>query len=164
MAETPRGILSIDEVAGADPRMAAIVLGTSDLAKDLRVPHTPSRLGMITSLGLCVLAARAHGLDVLDGVHLDLDDAEGLELACAQGVELGFDGKTLIHPKQLAAANQAFSPSAEQIARAEKVRDAWQQAEADGKGVVLVDGRLVEALHVEDALRVLAIAEALSDR
>ncbi len=164
MAETPRGILSIDEVAGADPRMAAIVLGTSDLAKDLRVPHTPSRLGMITSLGLCVLAARAHGLDVLDGVHLDLDDAEGLELACSQGVELGFDGKTLIHPKQLAAANQAFSPSAEQIARAEKVRDAWQQAEADGKGVVLVDGRLVEALHVEDALRVLAIAEALSDR
>ena len=164
MAETPRGILSIDEVAGADPRMAAIVLGTSDLAKDLRVPHTPSRLGMLTSLGLCVLAARAHGLDVLDGVHLDLDDAEGLEVACAQGVELGFDGKTLIHPKQLAAANQAFSPSAEQIARAEKVRDAWQQAEAEGKGVVLVDGRLVEALHVEDALRVLAIADALSGR
>lgn len=164
MAETPRGILSIDEIAGADPRMAAIVLGTSDLAKDLRVPHTPSRLGLISSLGFCVLAARAHGLDVLDGVHLDLDDDEGLAMACAQGVELGFDGKTLIHPKQLAAANQAFSPTAEQITRAEKVREAWQQAEAEGKGVVLVDGRLVEALHVEDALRVLAIAEVLRGR
>ncbi len=163
MAETPRGILAIDEIAGAHKRMAAIVLGTSDLAKDLRVPHTPSRLGLLSSLGLCVLAARAHGLDVLDGVHLDLDDDAGFELACQQGVELGFDGKTLIHPRQITAANQAFSPSEQLVARACKIRDAWEQAEAEGKGVVLVDGKLVEALHVEEALRVLAIAEQLQE-
>ncbi|MBD2858191.1 CoA ester lyase [Spongiibacter sp. KMU-158] len=161
MAETPRGILAIDEIAGAHPRMAAIVLGTSDLAKDLRVPHTPTRLGLLSSLGLCVLAARAHGLDVLDGVHLDLEDDAGLELACQQGVELGFDGKTLIHPRQIPAANSAFSPTEAAIARAQKVSAAWEQAQSEGKGVVLVDGKLVEALHVEEALRVLAIADAM---
>lgn len=164
MAETPRGILNIDEVAGADPRMAAIVLGTSDLAKDLRVPHTPSRLGMLTSLSLCVLAARANGLDVLDGVHLDLNDEEGLIAACEQGVELGFDGKTLIHPKQIEAANRAFAPSTAVVERATRIQRAWQEAEAAGQGVVLVDGRLVEALHVEEAVRVLAIDEALRQR
>ena len=164
MAETPRGILNIDEVAGADPRMAAIVLGTSDLAKDLRTPHTPERLGLLTSLGMCVLAARAHGLDVLDGVHLDLNDQVGLEQACSQGVELGFDGKTLIHPKQIEAANKAFAPSAEVVERAGRIQAAWQEAEAAGKGVVLVDGRLVEALHVEEAIRILAIDAALQQR
>ncbi|WP_372865326.1 CoA ester lyase [Spongiibacter sp.] len=164
MAETPRGVLSIDEIAGSDPRLAAIVLGTSDLAKDLRVPHTAERLGLLASLGHCVLAARAHGLDVLDGVHLDLDDQPGFERACAQGVELGFDGKTLIHPKQIDAANAAFSPTAEQLARAANIQQAWQQAESEGKGVVLVDGRLVEALHVEEALRLLAIADTLQQR
>ncbi|MBW2941646.1 CoA ester lyase [Zhongshania sp. CAU 1632] len=164
MAETPRGILAVSEIAGAHSRMDAIVLGTSDLAKDLRVPHTPQRLGMLTSLGMCVLAARAHGIDVFDGVHLDLDDENGLHNACEQGVELGFDGKTLIHPKQIAVTNQLFSPSSDTLARAEKIRLAWQAAEAEGKGVVLVDGRLVEALHVEEAVRVLAIAEQISAR
>jgi citrate lyase subunit beta/citryl-CoA lyase len=164
MAETPRGVLAVSEIAGAHPRMDAIVLGTSDLAKDLRVPHTPQRLGMLTSLGMCVLAARAHGIDVFDGVHLDLDDENGLHTACEQGVELGFDGKTLIHPKQIAVTNQLFSPSSDTLARAEKIRLAWQAAEAEGKGVVLVDGRLVEALHVEEAVRVLAIAEQISAR
>lgn len=164
MAETPRGILNIDDVAGADPRMDAIVLGTSDLAKDLRVPHTADRLGLLASLSASVLAARAHGIDVFDGVHLDLEDDEGLARACQQGVELGFDGKTLIHPRQIAATNEAFSPSAEAISRAERIREAWKQAEAEGKGVVLVDGKLVESLHVEEAMRVLAIHEALSAR
>jgi citrate lyase subunit beta/citryl-CoA lyase len=164
MAETPRGILAVSDIAGAHPRMDGIVLGTSDLAKDLRVPHTPQRLGMLTSLGLCVLAARAHGIDVFDGVHLDLDDDQGLLNACEQGVELGFDGKTLIHPKQIAVTNQVFSPSAETLARAEKIQLAWQAAEAEGKGVVLVDGRLVEALHVEEAVRVLAIAQQIAAR
>ena len=164
MAETPRGILAVSDIAGAHPRMDGIVLGTSDLAKDLRVPHTPQRLGMLTSLGLCVLAARAHGIDVFDGVHLDLDDEQGLLNACEQGVELGFDGKTLIHPKQIAVTNQVFSPSAETLARAEKIQLAWQAAEAEGKGVVLVDGRLVEALHVEEAVRVLAIAQQIAAR
>ncbi|WP_296436435.1 CoA ester lyase [Zhongshania sp.] len=164
MAETPRGILAVSEIAGAHARMDAIVLGTSDLAKDLRVPHTPQRLGMLTSLGMCVLAARAHGIDVFDGVHLDVDDENGLHTACEQGVELGFDGKTLIHPKQIAVTNQLFSPSSDTLARAEKIRLAWQAAEAEGKGVVLVDGRLVEALHVEEAVRVLAIAEQIGAR
>lgn len=164
MAETPRGILNIDDVAGADPRMDAIVLGTSDLAKDLRVPHTADRLGLLASLSASVLAARAHGIDVFDGVHLDLEDDEGLARACQQGVELGFDGKTLIHPRQIAATNEAFSPSAEAVSRAERIREAWKQAEAEGKGVVLVDGKLVESLHVEEAMRVLAIHEALSAR
>lgn len=164
MAETPRGILNIDDVAGADPRMDAIVLGTSDLAKDLRVPHTADRLGLLASLSACVLAARANGIDVFDGVHLDLEDEAGLVRACQQGVELGFDGKTLIHPKQIGPSNEAFSPTADAIARAERVREAWKQAEADGKGVVLVDGKLVEALHVDEAMRVLAIAEVLAAR
>lgn len=163
MAETPRGILAVNEIAGAHSRMDGIVLGTSDLAKDLRVPHTPQRLGMLTSLSLCVLAARANGIDVFDGVHLDLDDESGLALACEQGVELGFDGKTLIHPKQIALTNQLFAPSLESLARAKKIQMAWQQAEAEGKGVVLVDGRLVEALHVEEAVRVLAIAEQIAN-
>ncbi|QQD19648.1 CoA ester lyase [Spongiibacter nanhainus] len=164
MAETPRGILNIDDVAGADPRLDAIVLGTSDLAKDLRVPHTADRLGLLASLSASVLAARANGVDVFDGVHLDLEDDEGLARACRQGVELGFDGKTLIHPRQIAATNEAFSPSAEAVSRAERIREAWKQAEAEGKGVVLVDGKLVESLHVEEAMRVLAIHEALSAR
>jgi citrate lyase subunit beta/citryl-CoA lyase len=162
MAETPRGILAVNDIAGAHKRMDAIVLGTSDLAKDLRVPHTPQRLGLLYSLGQCVLAARANGIDVFDGVHLDLEDDEGLQAACVQGVELGFDGKTLIHPRQIAITNQCFSASAEDLARAEKIRVAWQQAEAEGKGVVLVDGRLVEALHVEEAVRLLAIAEKIT--
>jgi citrate lyase subunit beta/citryl-CoA lyase len=162
MAETPRGILHINAIAAAHPRLTALVMGTSDLAKELRVPHTPERLGFITSLGLCVLAARAHGLDILDGVHLDLDDEAGLEQACEQGRALGFDGKTLIHPKQLAAANRHFGPAAETVAQAEKIIAAWRTAEAAGSGVVLLDGKLVEALHVEEARRHLAIAEAIT--
>lgn len=164
MAETPRGILAVSEIAGSHPLMDGIVLGTSDLAKDLRVPHTPQRLGMLTSLGMCVLAARAYGIDVFDGVHLNLDDEEGLRLACQQGVEMGFDGKTLIHPKQILVANQAFSPAEDTLIRAQKIRVAWQEAEAEGKGVALLDGRLVEALHVEEAVRVLAIAEQIAIR
>lgn len=162
MAETPRGVLNINAIASAHPRLTALVMGTSDLAKDLRVPHTPDRLGFITSLGLCVLAARAHGLDILDGVHLDLEDTAGLERACEQGRALGFDGKTLIHPKQLEVANRCFSPSAEETDRAEKIIAAWQVAEAQGSGVVLLDGKLVESLHVDEARRVLAIAKAIA--
>ncbi len=135
MAETPRGILNIDAIAAAHPRMDAIVLGTSDLAKDLRLPHTASRLGLLFSLSQCVLAARAQGIDVFDGVHLDLDDEDGLEQACQQGVELGFDGKTLIHPRQIGAANRYFSPSEAAVARAEKIVAAWRDTEAKGKAL-----------------------------
>ena len=141
MAETPRGILNIDEICGADKRNEVIVMGTSDLAKELRVPHTPDRLGMQTSLQLCVLAARAHGLDILDGVYLDIKDEAGYAAACDQGVALGFDGKTLIHPSQIEPANKAFAPSADIIERAGRIVDAWQAAKAEGKAVAVVDGK-----------------------
>ncbi|MDE1149535.1 MAG: CoA ester lyase [Azospirillaceae bacterium] len=162
MMETALGMLNAKEIASASPRLAGLVLGTSDLAKELHAHHTPMRLPMITALGLCLLAARAHSLAILDGVHLDLDDAEGLEAACRQGVELGFDGKTLIHPKQLDAANRAFAPDAASLDRARRVIQAHAQAMAEGKAVVLVDGKLVEALHVAEAHRLVALAEAIS--
>ena len=162
MAETARCILDIDAVAGAHRRLRGILMGTSDLARECRIRHTPDRAGFIPTLSLCVLAARAHGLEILDGVHLDLDDDEGLARQCGQGRDLGFDGKTLIHPKQLAAANAAFAPSPEALARARKIIDAWQQASAAGKAVVVVDGRLVENLHVQEAERDLELAERIS--
>jgi citrate lyase subunit beta/citryl-CoA lyase len=136
-------------------------MGTSDLAKDLHASHTRERLPMLPSLGLCLLAARAHGLAIVDGVHLALDDEAGLEFACRQGLELGFDGKTLIHPKQIAAPNRIFAPSAEDLAQAEKIIAAHRAAEQAGRGVVVVDGRLVENLHVENARRLLDLAAAI---
>lgn len=161
MAETPKGVLNIEEVTAAHDRLTVLMMGTSDLAKDLRVRHTPDRIGFITSLGLCVLAARASGLDIIDGVQLDLNDDAAYRKSCEQGRDLGFDGKSLIHPKQIAAANEVFGPSEEELLRAEKIIEAWKNAEAEGKAVVLVDGRLVENLHVEEARRALAIAEAI---
>ncbi len=163
MMETPKGMLRADEIAGADARVACLVMGTSDLAKDLHAAHTRERLPMLTSLGLCLLAARAHGVAILDGVHLDLADDEGFVYSCRQGVELGFDGKTLIHPKTIAAANEAFAPSDDEIAWSRKIIDAHAEAEAEGKGVVLVDGRLIENLHVEAARRQVAQAEAIAE-
>ena len=161
MAETPRGILDSHAIAGAHPRLAVMVLGTSDLAKELRLPARSDRLGLLGALSHCVLAARAHGLEILDGVHLDLADEAGFEFACEQGRDLGFDGKTLIHPRQLAVANRVFSPTAEAVERARRIIDAWSEARAAGRGVVVVDGRLVENLHVEEAQRVLALAGAI---
>ncbi len=161
MMETPLGILNVKEIAGASPTVGALVLGTSDLAKDLHAAHTAQRLPMITSLGLCLLAARAYGLAVLDGVHLDLNDDEGFAASCRQGRELGFDGKTLIHPKTIAACNAAFAPDADEIAQAHRIIAAHAEAAAVGKGVVLVDGKLVENLHVENARRLVALAEAI---
>ncbi|MFT5603314.1 MAG: citrate lyase subunit beta/citryl-CoA lyase [Paracoccaceae bacterium] len=161
MAETPRGILNIDEICGAHGRVDVIVMGTSDLAKELRVAHTPDRLGLQTSLQLCLLAARAHGLDILDGVYLDIKDDTGFAAACEQGVALGFDGKTLIHPSQLEKANEAFAPTADAVDRAGRILEAWKAAEAEGKAVAVVDGKLVENLHVAEAERHLAIAEAI---
>ncbi len=162
MIETPRGVLRAEEIAAASPRLACLVAGTSDLVKDLRARHTPGRLEVLWSLSLVVLAARAHGLSALDGVHLDLDDPAGFEAACRQGRDLGFDGKTLVHPRTIEAANRAFAPSPEEVAMASRVVAAHAEAEAAGKGVVAVDGRLVEALHVEEACRVLALAEAIA--
>jgi citrate lyase subunit beta/citryl-CoA lyase len=161
MAETARCILDIDAVSGSHRRLRGILMGTSDLARECRIRHTPDRAGFLTTLSLCVLAARAHGLEILDGVHLDLDDEAGLARHCEQGRDLGFDGKTLIHPKQLAAANMAFAPAPEALARARRIIEAWQQASAAGKAVVVVDGRLVENLHVQEAERELELAERI---
>ncbi|MGB8930324.1 MAG: CoA ester lyase [Anaeromyxobacteraceae bacterium] len=164
MIETPRGVLAAGEIAGASPRLACLVMGTSDLVKDLRARHTASRHEVSVALGVTVLAARAHGLAALDGVHLDLEDAEGFEAACQHGLELGFDGKTLIHPKTIDAANRIFAPAPEDVERARRIMAAHAGALAEKKGVVVVDGRLVEALHVEEAKRTVALAEAIAAR
>ena len=164
MLETPRGILRAEAIAAASPRMAALVMGTSDLTKDLHARHTRDRHPLVTSLGLCVLAARAHGLAALDGVHLDLDDEAGFAAACRQAADFGFDGKTLIHPSQVDIANSAFGPSADEIDQARLVVEAWADAQRAGKGVAVLNGRLVENLHAVEAERVLAFADALSGR
>lgn len=162
MMETPLGMLHAEAIAAASPRLGGLVMGTSDLAKDLHAHHTPGRLPMLTSLGLCLLAARAYGLAILDGVHLDLGDNEGFLAACRQGRELGFDGKTLIHPKTIAAANAVFAPSPDEIAWSRRVIEAHAAAVAAGKGVVLLDGRLIENLHVENARRTVELAERIA--
>ena len=161
MIETPLGVLAAREIAAASPRLGAFVLGTSDLTKELHAMATRDRLPLITALGLVMLAARAYRLAILDGVHLDLNDEEGFALACRQGRELGFDGKTLIHPKQIEPANLAYAPSPEEIEHARRVGAAHAEAVAAGKGVVLVDGKLIEGLHVENARRLLALAEEI---
>lgn len=164
MIETPRGVLRSAEIAAASPRLACLVAGTSDLVKDLGARHTAGRAEVLTALSLIVLAARAHGLACLDGVHLDLADEAGFEAACLQGRDLGFDGKTLIHPKTIAVANRTFGPSPAELESARRIMVAHAEAEAFGQGVVVVDGRLVEGLHVEAARRLLALADALAAR
>ena len=162
MAETPQCILNIADVAAAHPRLKGIVMGTSDLSKDTGVRHTRDRLGFITALNLCVYAARANGLEIIDGVQLELDNEELLTYSCEQGRDLGFDGKSLIHPKQIAAANTVFAPDEAEIASAREIIAAFEAAQAEGKGVVVVNGRLVENLHVEEAQKRLALAEAIA--
>ena len=161
MMETPLAMLNARDIAGAHPLMGGFVMGTSDLAKDLNCAHTRDRLPMITSLGLCMLAARAYDLAILDGVHLDLSDEDGFAHACQQGRELGFDGKTLIHPKTIAAANRAFAPADDEIAWARKIIAAHEEADAKGQGVVVVDGKLIENLHVVTARRLVSLAERI---
>ena len=162
MMETPMGVLNAQAIAGATPRLAGFVMGTSDLAKDLHASHTAMRLPMLTGLGLCLLAARAFQLAIVDGVYLDLNDEDGFAQSCRQGVELGFDGKTLIHPKQVGAANEAFAPSEDEIAQARKIIAAHAEAAAQGRGVVLVDGKLIENLHVANAQRLVSLADQIA--
>ena len=164
MMETPLGMLHAEEIAHADARVACLVMGTSDLAKDLHAAHTRDRLPLLTGLSLCLLAARAHGVAIVDGVHLDLADDEGFAHSCRQGADLGFDGKTLIHPKTIAVANRVFAPSADQVDWSKKIIAAHGEAGAQGKGIVVVDGRLIENLHVEAAHRLVALAEAIAAR
>ena len=164
MIETPLGILHASEIARASDRLLGLVAGTNDLTKELRSRHTPDRAPLLTSLSLLLLAARAHGLAALDGVHIGLDDARGFEAACRQAADLGFDGKTLVHPSTIETANRLFAPDPDEIARARQLVAAWKGAREQGLGVARVDGMMVEQLHVDEAERLLALAEAIQGR
>jgi citrate lyase subunit beta/citryl-CoA lyase len=164
MLETPLGVLNARDTAAAHPRLRAFTLGTADLSKELHADlHAPDRLPLLTSIGLAILAARAHGLAVLDAPHFNLDDDPGFERACRQGKAFGFDGKSLLHPKTIAVANDVYGPSGEEIAWARRVIVAWSEAAAAGKGVTLLDGKLIENLHVAEAERAIALAERISE-
>lgn len=159
MIETPKGVLQVEQLAQHE-HVAVLVMGTNDLAKELRVEQSESREEFSYAFGRCVMAARAYQCDILDGVYNQLDDLAGLEQVCQQGKCLGFDGKTLIHPKQLAVTNNTFMPSAQQIQQAQQIVDAWQGNQ--DKGVIVVNGKLVEGLHVEQAQRLLQIHAVIS--
>ena len=160
MAETPRGVLDSRALCQAHPRVSVLILGTSDLSRSLRLPAN-ERSGLTQARALCVLAAREAGIEVLDGVCLDLKDAQGFRAQCIDGRNLGFDGKTLIHPTQIEPANEIFSPSHSEISRAERIVDAWRRATADGQGLCVLDGQLIEQLHVHDAERILMLAQTI---
>ncbi len=166
MIETPLAIFNVLAIASAardsETRLAGFILGTNDLAKDTRARLVPGRAPMLPWLSQCVLAARHHGIDILDGVYNDIADAEGFAAECRQGVELGFDGKTLIHPNQIERCNAAFSPSEEDVAQARKMIAAFELPENKNKGVVSIDGRMVERLHADMARRTVMIAEAIA--
>ena len=155
MIETPAGVLSAAAIA-AHPRVEVLVMGTADLAAALHVPDTPERAGLLHALAHTVLAARAAQVDILDGVHLNFRDRKGFAAACAQAQKLGFDGKTLVHPEQVDIANQVFTPDAAAVEQAQRILAAWEKAQAEGRGIAVVDGRAVENLHAEAAERVLA--------
>jgi citrate lyase subunit beta / citryl-CoA lyase len=161
MLETPVATLRAEEICAASERLTVLVMGTNDLAKELQAEHVPGRQPLLAALGLCLLATRTTGKVILDGVYNDIADAEGFEAECRQGRQLGFDGKTLIHPSQLEPCNRVFAPAADEVERAGRVIEAFEQAEAEGRGVVTVDGRMVENLHVEQARRTLALAVAI---
>ena len=161
MLETPVAALHAAEICGASERLSVLVMGTNDLAKELRAEHVPGRQPLLTGLGLCLLAARATGKVILDGVYNDIKDEAGFEAECVQGRQMGFDGKTLIHPSQLEPCNRVFAPTDDEVAKAQRIIEAFEEAEADGRGVVTVDGRMVENLHVDQARRTLAVAAAI---
>ena len=164
MLETPIAMLGAHDIATSSDRLAVLVMGTNDLAKELQAAHVPGRQPLLTGVGLCLLAARAAGKVILDGVYNDIKDEAGFLAECEQGRDLGFDGKTLIHPSQVEPCNTTFAPSAEDVERAARVIAAFEEAEAAGRGVVTVDGRMVENLHVEQARRTLAIQAAIDNR
>ncbi len=162
MMETAEGMLNAAEIA-AHPRLQGMVMGTNDLAKELNSRFRADRLPMMAGLGLCLLAARAHGRVIVDGVFNAFKDEEGLRAECEQGRDMGFDGKTLIHPAQLAVANEVFAPSEAEVDLARRQIEAFDEAQAQGKGVAVVDGRIVENLHVETARATLAKAAAIAE-
>ena len=162
MVETPQAMLDCANIAAASERLTVLVMGTNDLAKELHAAHVPGRQPLLTGLGLCLLAARATGKVILDGVYNDVRDLEGFAAECRQGAQMGFDGKTLIHPGQLEAANAAFAPDDDEIAASREIIEAFEAAEREGRGVATVNGRMIENLHVENAQRVLAMADAIA--
>jgi len=164
MAETPRGVLDIDAIANCTSRLETIVMGTADLGSALRIPEQSAREGLIPALARCVLAARAAGVDILDGVFTRVKDAAGFRLECVQGRHLGFDGKTLIHPGQIAASNEVFGISAAEATAAAELIAAWESSAAGGSGVAVLAGRMVERLHVDEARRQLNIYQMIRDR
>jgi citrate lyase subunit beta/citryl-CoA lyase len=163
MIETPRAILNIADIAAAarGTRLSCFVMGLNDLAKETRARQTHGRAPFFAALSLAVTAARTQGLAAIDGVYNDIADAAGFEAECRQGLEFGFDGKTLIHPSQIETANAVFAPSAEEVDRARAVIAAFALPENAGKGVIKVDGRMTELLHLEEAKRVVAVAEQI---
>lgn len=161
MMETPLGMLNAASIA-AHPMLGAMVMGTNDLAKELQTRFRPDRLPLHSGLGLCLLAARAHGLAIVDGVYNAFRDEAGLETECAQGRDMGFDGKTLIHPAQIDIANRAFSPSEDEVDLARRQIEAFDAVAASGQGVAVVDGRIVENLHIVTARETLAKADAIT--
>ena len=166
MIETPLAIFNILSIAAeakdSESRLSGFVMGTNDLAKDTRARLVPGRAPMLGWLSSCIAAARVYGIDILDGVYNDIGNADGYVAECKQGVELGFDGKTLIHPNQIAPCNTAFSPSPEEVTLARKMIAAFDLPENKSKGVVSIDGRMVERLHADMARRTVAIAEAIA--
>ncbi|HET7192570.1 MAG TPA: CoA ester lyase [Pseudolabrys sp.] len=166
MIETPLAIFNILSIAAAardsETRLSGLVMGTNDLAKDTRARLVPGRAPMLPWLSMCVAAARIHAIDILDGVYNDIGNAEGFIRECSQGIELGFDGKTLIHPNQIEPCNKAFSPSQADVEQARKMIAVFDLPENRGKGVVSIDGRMVERLHADMARRTVAIAEAIA--
>lgn len=162
MMETPAGMLNAAEIA-AHPRMVGFVMGTNDLAKELKCRFRADRLPMLTSLQLCLLAGRAEGIPVIDGVYNAFKDDEGLQAECDQGRDMGFDGKTLIHPAQVAITNAAFAPTEAEIDLAQRQIAAFEEAEANGQGVAVVDGKIVENLHIVTARETLAKAAAIAE-
>jgi citrate lyase subunit beta/citryl-CoA lyase len=168
MIETPTAILNVRDIAAVahdiETRLSCLVIGTNDLAKEMRARIVPGRGPVLPLLVLAVAAARAHGIDVLDGPFNDLGNAEGFAAECAQARDLGFDGKTLIHPNQIAPCNAAFTPNAEEIAQARAIIAAFDLPENKGKGVIALGGRMVERMHVDMARRSVAIADAVAER
>ena len=165
MMETPQAVLHADEIAAVahdiETRLSCLVIGANDLALTMRARLVPGRAPMLPWFATCIAAARAHGIDILDGPYNAIGDAAGFAAECAQARDLGFDGKTIIHPNQVDACNAAFSPGMDEIAEAKRIVAAFESPENQGKGVIALDGRMVERLHADMARRTLAIADAI---
>lgn len=162
MLETPVAVFDAETIAAASDRLTVLVMGTNDLAKELQAEHVPGRAPLQFGLQRCLMAARLTGKVILDGVFNDIKDDEGFRAECLQGRQSGFDGKTLIHPSQVEPCNELFAPSADDVEHSRRVIEAFDEAQAEGRGVVTVDGRMIENLHVDNARRILAVADAIA--